>query len=71
MLNIGEYDDHIAICEILLCVCVCVCVCVYTTPKTGMVLQVEAADFFFFFFTHLFWLFFTSFAFGLGQCHYW
>ncbi len=49
MLNIGEYDDHIAICEILLCVCVCA----YTTPKTGMVLQVEAADFFFFF-THLF-----------------
>ncbi len=52
MLNIGEYDDHIVICEILLCVCVCVCVCVceYTTPKTGMVLQVEAADFFYFFY---------------------
>ncbi len=33
-----------------------------TTPKTVMVLQVEDTDIFFP--THLFWLFFTSFAFG-------
>ncbi len=32
------------------------------TPKTEIVLQVEATDIFFH--TQLFWLFFTSFAFG-------